>query len=46
MHISKIWSEKDEIRKFTQADSLRECKTNEKAPNLCHTAEQSYFRDS
>lgn len=46
MQILKIWSEEDEIKKLTQANSLRECKTNEKAPNLSHTEVQSYFRDS
>lgn len=46
MHILKRWSEGDKIKKLTQADNFRECKTNEKVPNLFHTAVQSYFRDS
>lgn len=46
MYILKRECGRAKIKKLTQADNLRKCKTNDKAPHLFHTAVQSYFRDS
>ena len=40
-----VWGSQNK-KENTQADNLRKCKANDKAPHLLHTAMQSYFRDS